>query len=107
VANVLTFSSGICRDEFIPELMMVQKILHPHFFFYHQFAFSVVVPKTVLGVNLLAVTHLLFPLSDPMNARKMSTVVLNALFYFGKPQSLVCLALCDRGDVLDILIGCD
>jgi hypothetical protein len=87
--------------------MMVEKILHPHLFFYRQFTFSVVVPKTVLGVNVFAVTHLLFPLSDPMNARKMSAVVLNAFFYLSTPQSLFFSALCDCGSVLYILTGCD
>ena len=85
---------------------MVEKILHPHLFFYPQFTFCGVVPKTVLGVNAFAVTHLLFPLSDPMNAGKMSTVVLNAFFYLGMPQSLLCMASCDCGGVLYTLIGC-
>ncbi len=105
--SFLPFSIGICRDEFNPELMMVEKIIHPHLFFCLQFTFSVLVPKTVLVVNVFAVTHLLFPLSDPMNARKMSTVVLNAFFYLGTPQSLFCLALCDRGGVFCISTGCD
>jgi len=103
----LTFSIGICRYEFIPELMVVKKILHPHLFFYRQFTFSVLVPMTVLGVNAFAVTHLLFPLPDRMNARKMSTVVLNAFFYLGTQESLLCLALCDRGGVLYTLTGSD
>ena len=51
-------------------------------------------------VHFLTVKHLPIPLPEDIKRREVFASALG--LYFGKPQTLVCLTLCDRRSMVDL-----
>lgn len=94
----------VFRHELSPHLMTQYEVFQSRLLCHHDFAFSVVVSNFILGVNRYTIVHLPPPLVDDKVPRKGPVTLVS--LYLGKPESLVRLALIDRGSVFYLLIDC-